>query len=169
VYSSLCKWIKNNLLSTIKLCKGEAKFDFVGTNANGIRWLLFMQYNAKLIEINPLIEEEAVLEIDGQRIVAFINNCPFEIIQGGQYLVEMELAILDDFIITKIHTSEKGIEQIGDSFSHFIRGTLDIDTGNIDAGIILEVDSEFLFDYGYLHNQNVQIRVDRLSVNFIGR
>lgn len=126
-----------------------------------------MQYTAKLIGLSPLIEEEAVLEINGQRLVAFINNCPFEIIQGGQYLVEMELAILDDFVISKIDSGEKGIEQIGDSFSHFIRGTLNIDTGNIDAGIIFEVDSEFLFDYGYLHNQNVQIRVDRLSVDFI--
>lgn len=127
-----------------------------------------MQYTAKLIELSPLIEEEAVLEINGQRLVVFINNCPFEIIQGGQYLVEMELAILDDFVISKIHSGEKAIEQIGDSFSYFIRGTLNIDNGNIDAGILFEVDSEFLFDYGYLHNQNVQIRVDRLSVDFIG-
>lgn len=127
-----------------------------------------MQYTAKLIELSPLIEEEAVLEINGQRLVAFINNCPFEIIQGGQYLVEMELAILDDFIISKIDSDEKGIEQIGDSFSYLIRGTLNIDTGTIDAGILFDVDREFLFDYGYLHNQNVQIRVDRLSVDFIG-
>lgn len=127
-----------------------------------------MQYTAKIIELSPLIEEEAVLEINGQRLVAFINNCPFEINRGGQYLVEMELAILDDFVISKTDSDEKGIEQIGDSSSYFIIGTLNIDTGNIDAGILFEVDSEFLFDYGYLHNQNVQIRVDRLSVDFIG-
>lgn len=127
-----------------------------------------MQYTVKLIELSPLIEEEAVLEINGQRLVAFINDCPFEIIQGGQYQVEMELAILDDFVISKIDSDEKGIEQIGDSFSYFIRGTLNINNGTIDAGILFEVDSEFLFDYGYLHNQNVQIRVDRLSVDFIG-
>ncbi|MFS0592698.1 hypothetical protein AB1L05_14000 [Cytobacillus horneckiae] len=127
-----------------------------------------MQYTVKLIELSPLIEEKAELEINGQRVVAFINSCPFEINQRGQYLVEMELTIFDDLVISKIDSDEKGIEQIGDSFSYFIRGTLNIDTGNIDAGILFDVDSEFLFDYGYLHNQNVQIRVDRLSVDFIG-
>ncbi|MGD6817985.1 hypothetical protein ACQCVE_13060 [Metabacillus sp. 113a] len=126
-----------------------------------------MEYTAKLIELSPLIEEEAVLEINGQRLVAFINHCPFEIIQGGQYQVEMELAILDDFVISKNGSDEKGIEQIGDSFSYSIRGTLNIDNGTIDAGILFKVDSELLFDYGYLHNQNVQILVDRLSVDFI--
>ncbi|MEC1155451.1 hypothetical protein [Cytobacillus horneckiae] len=127
-----------------------------------------MQYTVKLIELSTLIEEKAELEINGQRVVAFINSCPFEINQRGQYLVEMELTIFDDLVISKIDSDEKGIEQIGDSFSYFIRGTLNIDTGNIDAGILFDVDSEFLFDYGYLHNQNVQIRVDRLSVDFIG-
>ncbi|MCD7034266.1 hypothetical protein LRR81_08470 [Metabacillus sp. GX 13764] len=127
-----------------------------------------MQYTAKLIELNPVIEEEAVLEINEQRLVTFINYCPFEIIQGGHYKVELELAILDDFVISKSNSEEKGIEQIGDSFSYFIKGTLNIDKGTIDAGILFEIDSEFLFDHGYLHEENVRIRVDRLSVDFIG-
>lgn len=46
---------------------------------------------------------------------------------------------------------------------------MNIDNSKIDAGgILFEVDREFLFDYGYLHNQYVQIQVDRLSVDFIG-
>jgi hypothetical protein len=126
-----------------------------------------MQYTAKLIELSPLIEEEALLEINGQRIVAFINNCPFEINKGEEYLIEIELATLDDFVISMTDSDEKGIEQIEDSFSHFIRGILNIDSGTIDAGILFEIDKEFLFDYGYLHNQYVQLRVDRLSVDFI--
>lgn len=127
-----------------------------------------MQYTSRLIELSQLIEEEAVLEINGQRIVAYINNCPFDIEIGEQYLIEIELAILDDFVISKTDSNEKGIKQIEDSFSHFIRGFLNIDSGTIDAGIIFEVDREFLFDYGYLNNQYVQIQVDRLSVDFIG-
>ncbi|WP_214824122.1 hypothetical protein [Exiguobacterium algae] len=127
-----------------------------------------MQYTAKIIEFSPLIEEEAVLEINGRRLVVFINHCPFKINQGGQYQVEINLAILDDFVISKNDSDTKGIEQIGDSFSYYIIGTLNIDNGTIDTGILFEIDGEFLFDYGYLHNQNVRIRVDRLSVNFIG-
>lgn len=126
-----------------------------------------MQYIAKLLEINPLVEEEAVLEINSQRLVVFIGYCPFEIIQERQYLVEISLTILNDFVISKIDSDEKGIEQIDDSFSYFIKGTLNVDTGLIDADILFEVDREFLYDYGYLHNQNVQIRVDRLTADFI--
>ncbi|MFC5703913.1 hypothetical protein ACFPVX_21710 [Cohnella faecalis] len=129
-----------------------------------------MQYTTKLVELSPLIEEEAVLEIHGQRIVAFINNCPFEIDKGGQYLIEIELSILDDFIISQADSDGNGIKQIENGFSHFISGILNIDSGTIDVGtgILFEIDREFLFDYGYLHNQYVQIRVDRLSVDFIG-
>ncbi|WP_042473880.1 hypothetical protein [Bacillus ndiopicus] len=127
-----------------------------------------MQCTAKLIELSPLIEEEAVLEINGQRLVAFINSCPFEIDKGEQYVIEIGLVILNDCVISKIGSYKKEIEQIEDGFSYFIRGTLNIDNCNIDAGgILFEIDKEFLFDYGYLHNQCVQIRVDRLSVNFI--
>lgn len=128
-----------------------------------------MQFTAKLIGLSPIIEEEAVLEINGQRIVAFVNSCPFEINKGEQYLIEIELIILDNLLISKIDSDKKEIEQIEDSFSYFIRGILNIDNSKIDAGgILFEVDREFLFDYGYLHNQYVQIQVDRLSVDFIG-
>ena len=127
-----------------------------------------MQYESRLIGLSSLIEEEAILDINGQKFVVFINNCPFEINLGGKYLIETELVILDDLTISKSDSEEKCIEQIEDSFAYSIRGILNVDSGTIDAGILFEVDRELLFDYGYLHNQYVQMRVDRLSVDFIG-
>ncbi|TVX92502.1 hypothetical protein [Paenibacillus agilis] len=126
-----------------------------------------MEYHTKVIDISPIIEEEIILEINKERVVAFINYCPYEIRKGEQYTIELELTILDEFIIRHLD-AEKGVEQIEDGFAHLIRGMLDIDSATIDAGILFEIDREFLFDYGYLHNQNVQIRVDRITADFIG-
>lgn len=117
--------------------------------------------------MGSLIEEEVTLEIDGMYFVGFANVCPFEISVGKQYLVDVELTILDEFIIEQLYTEQKEIEQIDDGFAYFIKGILDVDKGTIDVGIIFEVDREFLSDYGYLHNQFVQIKVDRISVEFI--
>ncbi|MBH5317210.1 hypothetical protein I6N90_05225 [Paenibacillus sp. GSMTC-2017] len=123
---------------------------------------------AKVVEMSPIIEEEVTLEIDGIEIVTFANLCPFELIVGEVYQIELDLTILDEFIIKKVDWEEYKIHQEGNGLSYTLQGKLDIDNRALDAGgITFEIDSEFLMDYGYLHEQYVQIRVNRITVDFL--
>lgn len=118
--------------------------------------------------MSPIIEEEVTLEIDGIDIVAFANVCPFELIVGEVYRIELDVTILDEFIIRQVDLEEYEIHQEENSFAYTLQGKLDIDEGTLDTGgITFEIDSEFLMDYGYLHGQYVQIRVDRITVDFL--
>jgi hypothetical protein len=124
-------------------------------------------YQAKVVGLDPQIEEAVLVEINGSRVLAFANIMPFEVYIGNEYKVHLELKILDEISINKVNYEEKNIKQIDNSFTHSICGILDIDKAIIDAGIELEIDKEFLFDYGYLHEQYVQLLVDRVAIEFI--
>ncbi len=127
-----------------------------------------IQYTAKVINMSPIIEEEVTLEINGIQIIAFANECPFELIVGEVYQIELDVTILDEFIIKQVNLEEYNIHQQNNSFAYTLQGKLDIDEGTLEVGsITFEIDSEFLMDYGYLHEQYVQIGVDRLTVDFL--
>lgn len=141
-----------------------------GKNFNALdqeRKVLPIQYSAKIISISPLIEEEVTLEIHGLQIVAFVNVCPFELLVGELYQIDLDVTILDEFIIKLADLEERRIDQIDDSFAYTLQGKLDIDRELLDVGILFHIDSEFLMDCGYLHEQYVQIRVDRIRVDFL--
>ncbi|WP_019640492.1 hypothetical protein [Paenibacillus fonticola] len=118
--------------------------------------------------MSPVIEEEVTLEIDGIQIVAFANECLFGLIVGEVYQIELDVTILDEFIIKQVDLDEYKIHQENNSFAYSLQGKLDIDEGALEVGgITFEIDSEFLMEYGYLHEQYVQIRVDRFTVDFL--
>lgn len=127
-----------------------------------------IQYMAKVINISTIIEEEVTIEINGIQIIAFINECPFELIVGEVYQIVLDVTILDEFIIKQVNLEEYKIHQENNSFAYTLQGKLDFDEGTLEVGgINFEIDKEFLMDYGYLHEQYVQIKVDRLTVEFL--
>jgi len=118
--------------------------------------------------MSPVIEEEVTLEINGIQLVTFANVVPFELIVGEAYEIELDVTILDDFIIKQVDLEEDLLQQESNSFAYILQGKLDIDEETLEVGgITFEIDSEFLMDYGYLHGKYVQIRVDRLTVDFL--
>lgn len=132
--------------------------------------MIFIQYTAKVINMSPIIEEEVTLEINGIQIIAFANEFPVELIVGELYLVELDVIIFDEIIIKQVNMEEFKIQQENNSFAYTLQGKLDIDEGTLEvSSITFEIDSEFLMDYGYLHEQFVQIRVDRFTVNFLNK
>lgn len=56
--------------------------------------------------MSPIIEEEVTLEIDGIQIVVFANVCPVELIVGEVYQIELDVTILDEFIIKQLDLEE---------------------------------------------------------------
>ena len=62
-----------------------------------------------------------------------------------------------------------GFNQIDNSFAYYIRGKFDLESRTLDAGILIKFDEdEFdLHDSSYLDGKNVEIRVDRIKIEFI--
>ncbi|EKS1847262.1 hypothetical protein SMY34_004105 [Cronobacter muytjensii] len=124
-----------------------------------------MKYYAKVIEINNDVDEEVLLCFGEVSIYCFITHCPYEIIKGNIYLVEVELSFLDDETIETQPEGELSITRQGDTFGYEITG-FKIDDKIFANGIIFS-DEIYNQEYGYINHEYVLIKPDRVSVSFL--
>lgn len=87
-----------------------------------------MRYFALVKGLDPHIEEEVTLEIQGIEFTGFAFICPYEIEVGERYPVSIRFTILDGLEIREICDSRKEFERIGSSFKYYIRGILNEDS-----------------------------------------
>ncbi|OIR59210.1 hypothetical protein BLL41_21770, partial [Bacillus sp. FMQ74] len=121
-----------------------------------------MIYNAFVKGLDPHIEEEVTLEIEGIEFTGFSSVCPYEIEEGKKYPVLVGFTILDELVIRENKEKTKELERIGLGYQYYIRGILQEDS--IDAGIVLTDEDEYFSEYPYLIGEHVEIKVDRISV-----
>jgi len=124
-----------------------------------------MIYNAFVKGLDPHIEEEVTLEIEGIEFTGFSSVCPYEIEEGKKYPVLVGFTILDELVIRENKEKTKELERIGLGYQYYIRGILQEDS--IDAGIVLTDEDEYFSEYPYLIGEHVEIKVDRISVEFL--
>ncbi|QOJ81707.1 hypothetical protein [Bacillus subtilis] len=124
-----------------------------------------MIYNAFVKGLDSHIEEEVILEIDGIEFTGFSSVCPYEIEVGKKYPVLVGFTILDELVIRESIEKTKELEQIGLGYQYYIRGILQEDS--IDAGIVLTDEDEYFSEYPYLIGKNVEMKVDRISIEFL--
>ncbi|MYL62226.1 hypothetical protein GLW07_02535 [Bacillus hwajinpoensis] len=124
-----------------------------------------MIYNALVKKLDTQIEEEVTLEIDGVEFTGFALICPYEIELGKSYPVLIGFTILDDLMIREIQEEKKEIERIGLGYEYYIRGMLNEET--IDAGIVFTDEDEYFSDYPEFIDKNVEMKVDRISIEFL--
>ncbi|EOC1348208.1 hypothetical protein ACI093_003313 [Cronobacter turicensis] len=124
-----------------------------------------MKYYAKVVEINNDVDEEVLLSFGEVSIYCFIAHCPYEIIQGNIYLVEVELSFLDDENIERQSESELSITRQGDTFTYEIKG-FKIDDKIIVNGLVF-TDEVYSQEYGYINHEFVLVKPDRVSVSFL--
>ncbi|MBY0185053.1 hypothetical protein K3L72_16695 [Bacillus altitudinis] len=124
-----------------------------------------MIYECLIKRLNPLIEEEATIEINGVELTGFISICPYEIKVGKSYQVAIGFTILDELIIHEILEEKKEIERIGSGYDYYLSGLLH--AGKIDAGLVFTDDDEYFADFLKLKDKPVEIKVDRISLEFI--
>ncbi|MCY8930375.1 hypothetical protein ABE202_17300 [Bacillus subtilis] len=124
-----------------------------------------MIYKALVKKLNPHIEEEVILEIEGIEFTGFSSVCPYEIEVGKKYPVLVGFTILDELVIRESIEKTKELEQIGLGYQYYIRGILQEDS--IDAGIVLTDEDEYFSEYPHLIGEHVEIKVDRISVEFL--
>lgn len=124
-----------------------------------------MRYLALVKGLDPHIEEEVILEVQGIEFTGFAFICPYEIEAGKKYPVSIGFTILDGLEIREICDSKKEFERIGTSFNYYIRGILNEDS--IDAGIVISDNDEYFANYPDLIGKTVEFQVDRISVEFL--
>lgn len=124
-----------------------------------------MIYMALVKRLDPLIEEEVCIEIEGIEFTGFAFICPYKIETGKSYPVSIGFTILDDLMIHEIQGVKKEVKRIGLGYEHYISGILHKD--RIDAGIIFNDEDEYFSDYPNLVDKNVEIKVDRISIEFL--
>ncbi|MBR0008931.1 MULTISPECIES: hypothetical protein [Bacillus] len=124
-----------------------------------------MIYKALIKGLDPHIEEEVILEIEGVEFTGFSSVCPYEIEVGKKYPVLVGFTILDELVIRESIEKTKELERIGLGYQYYIRGVLQEDS--IDAGIVLTDEDEYFSEYPYLIGKNVEMKVDRISIEFL--
>ena len=123
-----------------------------------------MKQKAKLKDLNKNIEEEVIIEVEKIQFVGFSNTLPYQLTIGMEYDVLLGITILDEFHISEIESQIKQLIPFNNSFGYTIRGVLR-KGGFIDAGIVFQ--DEVLEEFEYLFNKYVEIKVDRISVEFV--
>lgn len=124
-----------------------------------------MIYKALIKGLDPHIEEEVILEIEGGEFTGFSSVCPYEIEVVKKYPVLVGFTILDELVIRESIEKTKELERIGLGYQYYIRGVLQEDS--IDAGIVLTDEDEYFSEYPYLIGKNVEMKVDRISIEFL--
>jgi hypothetical protein len=122
-----------------------------------------MVRNVFLKAIDPIVEEEVTIVVDGIELVGFVSYCPYAIEAGKTYLASIDITVLNDFEIKEIDQPVKEFQHIGSGFAYYIRGILR-PGGILDSGITIQ--DELLVDYAYLYNKYVEIQVDRIAISF---
>ncbi|MBL4963129.1 hypothetical protein [Bacillus halotolerans] len=124
-----------------------------------------MIYKALVKGIDPHIEEEVILEVEGVEFTGFSSVYPYEIEVGKKYPVLVGFTILDELVIRENKEETKELERFGLGYQYYIRGVLQ--ENSIDAGFVLTDEDEYFSEYPYLIGEHVEIKVDRVSIEFL--
>ena len=85
-----------------------------------------MVYTALVKRLDPQIEEEVIIEIEGIEFTGFAFICPYKIEVGKSYPVSIGFTILNELMICEIQGEKKEIERIGLGYEYYIRGKISI-------------------------------------------
>ncbi|MCR3758506.1 hypothetical protein KYB31_05785 [Clostridium felsineum] len=127
-----------------------------------------MKYLVTIESFNELVEEEIIVNVDGQELRCFTPyGIEKDINLGDKYSADIEAQFYDDIELEIIQEDIKKIECIGETFSHYIYGKVDIDKCVIKSSIEIKLDEWDLVEHGYCDNKYVRLKVDRFNLEFI--
>jgi hypothetical protein len=124
------------------------------------------RYKARLLSLSDSIEEEVTININGLIITGFSTVCPYEIVPGHEYPVELGLVFLDGEDVSDPLAEEKyGFKRIENSYGYVLFGK--VSYSSLDIGNGIKIDDKYFKENLYLHNHFVRVSVDRISVDFL--
>ena len=82
-----------------------------------------MLYKCKIKKLDDVIEEAALIEINGYELYCFISYCPFKIFENSIYEVELNYEILNNYKLNKSNLTY-GFIKINNTFAYKITAKL---------------------------------------------
>lgn len=122
-------------------------------------------YQAKILKLDELIEEEVLVEVNGLQFVGFASLCPYNLEINKIYPVNLGLTFLDGPEIIVLDGEQHSLERIDNTYEYILYGQVCGDT--IDIGHGIKIQDDIFSQNSYLDNQYVKIKAERLSVEFI--
>ncbi|TWD46467.1 hypothetical protein [Pseudomonas sp. SJZ131] len=122
------------------------------------------KYAAVVLAVDPIVEEEVLLLVNGMKVKCFASYCPEKVEVGESYDVELDIVLADDnLIVAAEKRADRFVEIIGGGFPCFLYGYLD---GSVFRSFVDFMGQEIHYDYPEFNEQFVKIRVDRINVYF---
>ena len=123
-----------------------------------------MENSVIIKDFNSIIDREIIVEVNGTEITCFIGYCPKKIMRGEKYTAELGLFVLDVFDMMKQEDSscERSVIEL-DNGKYLLKGLL-TGEGYLDVGFLIE--DELLENYEYMYNSFVEIKIDRITIDF---
>lgn len=121
-----------------------------------------MKNIAKIISLNEEIEEEAVVQINNTKFVAFMVYVPYAVEINKHYPVDVGF-FADEIDIQENSEVVKNLIRVGETFQYAVNGYLN-DKGQLNVGFLIE--DEIFEDYEYLYGKYVKFKVDRIDLGF---
>ena len=114
--------------------------------------------------LNPDVEEEVTLDVDGRVVVGFASNRP-ALNVGDSRKVELKLFTATDYGLTPSSSdSVPSLTRVGTGFGYRIVGTL-VEQG-VSVGLVTLQDESLPTDFAYLMGEKVSLMADRIGVRF---
>lgn len=121
-----------------------------------------MIYNGVIKEIGE-DGEEVTIETNDVIITGFVNSGVEKNIGD---ICDFKIQLYDDLEMKEIAENKKELYRIENSYSYYVRGILDVDALKVHSILDIDLDKEDVYDYSFLDGKYVEIRVQRLDINF---
>lgn len=130
-----------------------------------------MEHSVLIEKINLNIEEEVSIKLNKLDLTCFAPFGVPDLEVGKKYIADIGIMVLEDLDMKEVKEYLNGFSRIDNSFAYYIRGRFDLESRTLDAGFLIRFDEdEFdLHDNSYLDGKNVEIKVDRINIEFIDR
>ena len=146
--------------NSLSLTAGVLPFEIV--EKTGCK-MLVPNFSAKILKMDPADEDAVWLQVAGFTLYCFVSYLGHVVHEGQVYPVRLELWVEDDYEIQKSPTMKVEFHHVDGTFEYHITGFLN--EASLEAGITFH-DPNFLLHYGYLDQEWVRVRVDRIQVEF---
>jgi hypothetical protein len=126
-----------------------------------------MKYDAQVLKLDDDVEEQVVIQVGNAQLTCFASVCPYAIHPGQHYPVELELFVAEDFVMTEfVDAQPNSLAQCEpNGLGYVITGQLNGD--QLSVGELIFKDSVFQTHFAHLQNKKVQLKVDRIDVEFL--
>ena len=125
------------------------------------------EYRVKVLEYDEF-EDIVIVLINNITLKCFSFNLDSGLINVGDlWVAHLQLLDFDIDSLKEVNSNRKGVTCINSSLAYLIEGKYNAETQSIDIGFTLDLDSKALYDFSYLDNKTIQIKVLRFDIDFV--